>query len=247
MRVVALHSLKGGVGKTSAAVNLAWESACSGQRTLLWDLDPQGAAGWCLGVDAAPGLKPGKLARGELALGRCVQRTAWEGLHVLPGDMGLRNLDHALAKAGDSRKRLKQLAEPFAEDYAVLVLDCPPGLSRLAENVLRLADEVLVPVLPSPLSARAWAQLADHAAGVKKAPRLRAFFSLVDRRRRLHREWLEQPPAGLSGHTLRFWVPNASAVERMTVERRPLGAFDPRSPATHAYRGLWREFDSRRR
>lgn len=241
MKVLALQSPKGGVGKTAAAVNLAWLASRHGWRSLLWDLDPQNAAGWYLGVDQPPAFKPGKLARAELPLGRFVQRTAWEGLDVLGGSERLRNIDHVLAKTGDSRKLLRRACEPFTESYSLLVLDCPTGLSRLAENILRLADEVIVPVIPSPLAVRGWQQLIEFAAETKKPPHFRAMFSMVDRRRRMHRDWIAQPPEGLAGRVMRFWLPYASAVERMGVNRAPVAWFERRSPAAHAYAGIWQE------
>lgn len=84
MKTWALYGLKGGVGKTAAATNLAFEAADAGKHVLLWDLDPQGAASWTLGVDANPDLSIKRLIEGKDALGHYVAPTAYEQLHVLP-------------------------------------------------------------------------------------------------------------------------------------------------------------------
>ncbi|MCS4503505.1 Sporulation initiation inhibitor protein Soj [wastewater metagenome] len=241
MNILALHNLKGGVGKTAAAVNLAWEAGRAGWPTLVWDLDAQGAASWYLGADGGFERKAKKLLGGKSPLGREVRPTPHDNVDVLPADQALHELDDLLRRTADSRKHLGTLLEPFAEQYALVVLDCPPGLSRFAEQVARAADRVLVPVVPSPLSLRAWTQMREHLGGKKSVRRrLSPFFSLVDRRRRLHRDWLAEPPAAFEG-LMAGWVPYASVVERMGLEQAPVGTFAPRSAAARAYAGLWAE------
>ena len=240
MRTLAIYNLKGGVGKTATAVNLAYLSAGAGWPTLLWDLDPQGAAGWYLGVEPGLGEKPARLLKGKAPLGLQVQATAYSGLDLLPADRAMRHADLRLEELG-GRGRVRQLLEPFSERYALVVLDCPPSASRLAENVLEAAAAVLVPLVPTPLSLRAWEQLLEQFGGRRVAPgRLWPFFSMVDRRRSLHRAWAARGPQALD-NGLRFWVPYATEVERMGMERRPVDCFAPRSAAAHAYRGLWGE------
>ncbi len=241
MNVLALHNVKGGVGKTAAAVNLAWHAGQAGLPTLLWDLDAQGAASFYLGADDGLVHKPKKLLAGKSPLGREVRGTPYANVDVLPADSGLRELDRILRKMSESRKHLQGLLEPFSEQYAVTILDCPPTLSELAEQVARAADTVLVPVVPSPLSLRAWSQMQAHWDGKRGIRRrFRPFFSLVDRRRRLHREWLASPPEPLAKR-LASWVPYASVVERMGLEEAPVGAYAPRSPAARAYDALLSE------
>ncbi|MED5501849.1 MAG: ParA family protein, partial [Pseudomonadota bacterium] len=127
------------------------------------------------------------------------------------------------------------------EEYALMILDCPPGLSTLAEQLIRAADRILVPTIPSPLSIQAFSRMLAHL-DLKKRQRERIcpFFNLVDRRRRLHREWIESPPEAM-GRTLHSWIPYSSDVERMSLENQPLADLAPRSRATHAYRHLWQE------
>ncbi|WP_110687573.1 ParA family protein [Salinicola aestuarinus] len=241
MKVVALHNLKGGVGKTSAAVNLAREANRDGMPVLVWDLDAQGASTWVLGGENGLGRKVKKLLAGKSPLGEEVQHTAWERLDLLPADLRMRELDRLLDSASGGDKHLKRLIAPFSEEYALLILDCPPGLSTLSDQLVRAADRILVPTIPSPLSVQAFSRMMDHLdLGKRQRQRVAPFFNLVDRRRKLHREWLETPPAAIAP-AMQSWIPYASDVERMSLECRPLADLAPRSRATLAYRQLWQE------
>jgi len=132
------------------------------------------------------------------------------------------------------RRRLAKLLEGLEKSYDRVILDCPPGLGETAEQVLRAADLVIVPVIPSPLSQRALLmvrQFLDRQTG-RHAPIL-PVFSMVDRRRALHKQALAEHPD---------WpvIPMASAVERMAEMRQPIACFDAQSPASQAYAKLWR-------
>lgn len=241
MKTLAIYNVKGGVGKTAAAVNLAYFAAASGLKTLLWDLDSQGASSWYLRGEPEQA-KTRKVLSGETPIGRLVKRTPYEHLDVIPADFSYRYLDIMLKKVEPPREALRRLLNPFAQTYSLAVLDCPPSLSHLADNVFSAADLVLVPVVPTWLSLRAFEQLRDHfkAEGfpVKK---LRPFYSMADRRRGLHRELLEHPPE-LMNQRMTSVVPYSTNVERMGERRAPMAAFAPADdPALVAYAGLWLE------
>ncbi len=241
MHIVALHNLKGGVGKTAAAVNLADQSARSGVPTLLWDLDPQGAATWCLNTRPGLGRAPKKLFRRNAPIGKERQRTSWPYLDVVPADESLRHIDQLIEKGRDGGQLLHGLLKPFSENYGLLLLDCPPSFSRLAEAVVRAADRVLCPLIPAPLSLNAWRQMEGHFdRGRYGRDKLRPFLGMVDRRRRLHRDWVEAKPTSLR-RCYETWIPYSTEVEKMSLRREPLMAFAPRSPATVAYERLWAE------
>lgn len=245
MRTIAFYNLKGGVGKTAAAVNVAYLAAGAGLRTLFWDLDTQGAATWYLGLDQGLDVKAKKVLKGKAPLGRQVHRTAYPGLDVIPADLSYRNMDLLIAKAGDDASLLGELLKPFGETHSLAVLDCPPSFSRVSENVFSAADSIFMPLIPTPLSLRAFDQLRAHLgkgkAGMKK---VYPFFSMVDRRRKLHREWLDLPPASLT-NLLPVYIPYSSQVEQMGAHRAPLSEFAPRSPAGRAYVELWRAVKAR--
>jgi cellulose biosynthesis protein BcsQ len=241
VRVVAVLNMKGGVGKTATAVNLGFLAAQSGWRTLIWDLDPQGAASFYLRVK--PKIRGGgrKLVRGKLDVEDLIKGSDYEGLDLLPADFSYRKMDVALAGAKKPERQFGRLIEPLSADYDLALLDCPPGVTLVLESVLGAAEGLLVPTIPTTLSLRTLDQLARHLdrkgpPGVAVLP----FFSMVDRRRTTHREIVD----GNREDSFRFLkasIPYSSTIEKMGIHRKPLGAYAPQSRAAKAYRALWAE------
>lgn len=243
MKIVSLYNSKGGVGKTATAVNLATLAAHAGLRVLLCDFDPQGAATFYLRVTPEGRGRPGKLLRNPGAADKRIRGADTPRLDILPAHLEFRHFDRHLNKASQPGRRLIPLLEDLGQDYDLVVIDPPSGIGRLAENLLHASDLLLVPVIPSPLSLRAYAQLRDFAAGEKLDPsRMRAFFSLVEARRRLHRDLVASAATDLS--FLHSAIPMASIVEQMGIRRQPLPEFCRRGKAIEAYRALWVEVAS---
>jgi cellulose biosynthesis protein BcsQ len=241
MLTVAVYNLKGGVGKTSAAVNLAFLAARDGYRTLLWDLDPQGGATYLL--RGRPKVKGGarSLINRPGQLEQRVSGTEFDNLDLLPADRSYRGMDLVLDRTSHSTRRLLDQLRPLESRYDLVLLDCPPSSSLVSQAALRAARLVLVPVIPATLS---WRTLNQVTGLVKelKAPRpvLLPFLSLVDRRRRLHRELAEQLRTGLPS-LARAAIPISSAVEQMGPRRSPVHTFAAGTPAAVAYQDLWAE------
>ena len=241
MKVVATYNIKGGVGKTSAAVNMAALGAQDGLRTLLWDLDPQGAASFLFRVQ--PKVKGGgrKLVRGRSDIADLLRGTDVEGLDLLPADFSYRHMDLELDDAGKPTRRLGKILEPLAGHYDVAILDCPPSISLVSESVFEAADLLLVPLIPSTLTLRTFEQLDGFVSErVDHPPEVLAFFSMVDRRKRLHRQVVESFPDQRTD-VARSAIPAATEVELMGVRRSPVVVDRPHSRAGRAYRGLWAE------
>ncbi len=241
MRVLATYNIKGGVGKTSAAVNLAYISAREGNRTLLWDLDPQGAATFLFRV--RPRVRGGvrALVKGRVPLDAPIKGTDFANLDLLPADFSYRNMDLALERSKRPVRRLAQLLKPLAAEYDVVILDCPPSVSLVSEGVLRAADTLLIPLVPTTLALRSFDQLTAFVAQAKPPrPVILAFFSMADRRKRLHRDTITQVRAERSD-VAQAVVPAASVVEQMGPRRLPVLLLSPSSEAARAYQGLWSE------
>ncbi|MBL6749137.1 MAG: ParA family protein [Nevskia sp.] len=242
MKTLAVYNVKGGVGKTATSINLAYLAAQSGRSTLLWDLDPQAAATWYLQAKGGEG--PGKAQwKAGSELRALIQPTPYENLHLLPAGLDNRHLDVWLRK-DDARDALAQRLESVAGDYDLAILDCPPSLSHLADNIFTAADLVLVPVVPTHLSLRALKALIDYFREESyPRSRLKPFYSMADRRRLLHRTLIEQPPKTMRD-VCRAVIPYTSAVERMGEHRAPVEAFEASAPAAEAYRELWKEVNA---
>ena len=241
MKIFATYNIKGGVGKTTAAVNLAYLLPRR-LPDLLWDLDPQGAASFLFRIK--PRVKGGgkALIRGTKALDDAIKGTDFDRLDLLPADFTYRH-------GPDPRERCRRQVHPQARPAAQaagcrvrhVFLDCPPSISLVSENVMRAADVLLVPLIPTTLSVRTLDQLTEFVAGLDgRRPRVLAFFSMVDRRKKLHLQITRDLQAERSG-VAATPIPALSMIERMSVERAPVTAFAPRSVAARAYRTLWSE------
>jgi cellulose biosynthesis protein BcsQ len=178
--VLATYNIKGGVGKTSAAVNLAYLAARGGAQTLLWDLDPQGASTYLFRIKSKVRGGGRKLVRLRSEVSMLIKGTDHEGLDLLPADFSYRHMDLAL----DAFKRPTR---------------------RLARVL---------------------------------APLILAFFSMVDRRKRLHREVMERVRSQWSG-MLETAIPASAEIERMGLERDIVASYARRGGAALAYETLW--------
>lgn len=245
MWVMATYNIKGGVGKTTSAVNLAYTAAREGDRVLVWDLDAQGAASFYFRVK--PRIKGGfkKLLRHKRRLEDSIKETNYPNIDLVPADFSNRNMDVLLSDSKHARHRLTELLSPLVDDYDYIFLDCPPSLSLTSENVFLTADILLIPLIPTYLSVRAYKQLKSFQKDKGKyRVTLMPFFSMVDKRRQLHRELVEE----FSRHNpelLKTFISYSSRVEQMGKYHAPIQTYDGSSHVSKSFLLLWHEIKKR--
>lgn len=245
MKVIALYNIKGGVGKTASAVNLAYLASLDGSRTLLWDLDPQGAASFYFKIKAK--IKDGsrKLVTGKSNADDMIQHTDYPDLDLLPADFSNRNLDIFLDQTKKPAKRVQKVIKSLTDDYRYIFLDCPPSISSTSESVFAATDILLIPTIPTTLSLQTFQQIIKFFNKEDYGPlQLIPFFAMVDRRKHMHRLITSKPPAMMS-NVLETIIPYASDIERMGIHRAPIGTFAHQSKAAQSYLELWDEIQSK--
>ena len=245
MEVLATYNIKGGVGKTATAVNLSYLSALEGARTLVWDMDPQGAATFYFRIK--PKVKGGakKLIRGKRELDPLLRGTDFDGLDLLPADFSYRHLDLVLDDTRKPTARLRKLLRRFQDEYDRVFLDCAPSISLTSESVFAAADALLVPTIPTTLSILTLKKLKKHLkkTGMKSLDVL-PFFCMADRRKALHRD-IANPGGPAPFPFLHTQIPYSSLVEQMGVHRAPLATYARWSAPARSYERLWREVRGR--
>jgi len=245
MRIISSYNIKGGVGKTASVVNLAYLCAKEGFNTLIWDMDPQGAASFYYRIK--PKVKGGgrRLLTKKHALEDAIKGTDFDNLDLLPADFSYRNLDLMLEDTNKPYRRLRKVLLSLVTQYDYVFLDCAPSISLTSESILYAADIVLVPTIPTTLSLRTLHQLQRfcHKNDITNM-RLIPFFSMVDKRKEMHRVVLRNPPK-TPEPMLKSWIPYSSEVEKMGIHRTPIDCFAPNGIAGKAYQALWKELQKR--
>lgn len=240
MITIAFYNLKGGVGKTTSAVNLSYLSAEAGLSTVLWDWDPQGAASWYFGVDQSE-TKAIRIMNRGVPIGKMEVASPYPNLKVIPADLSLRKADIEMSAGKGGRRLIRSLIEPISSSASILIFDCPPTLSPSIEFVLSEVDLVLVPIIPNPLSMRAMTQVTDFFQSKACSPkRIHGFFNMVDKRRKMHVQTLDSA-SYLPLPVLDTYIPMDSEAEKMAQYKAPLPSYARSGRAATAYRDMWKE------
>ena len=241
MKTFSVYNIKGGVGKTTLSVNLAYLSAAEGNASLIWDLDPQGSTSYYLCTK--PKIKGGtkNLLRGKTRLSHQLRMTGYPNLDLLPSDISNRNIDEFLRKGSQPTRGLQRFVKPLGRQYEHLFLDCAPGLSLVTENVFQMTDVLLVPLIPTPLSLRAYNRLVRFLVKHRtRKLRVLPFFNMVNLDKPIHRAVTQNVK---TSHPifLREMIPESNLIEAMGVKRSPLFTYARGSAEAEALRALWKE------
>lgn len=241
MKVVACYSMKGGVGKTATSVNIAYLAAKSGLKTLLIDLDPQGASSFYFRVKPSPKKWADRFFNAYEALVKHIKASDFEDLDIIPAHLSFRNFDSLLAGFKKRKSRLKTILRGFKNEYDLIVLDCPPSISYLSEAIFIASDIVLVPVIPTTLSERTFEQLMEFfAENEYPNDKIIPFFSMVQAQKSLHKATMDAMAARYKIF-LATAIPYSSDVEKMGEHKAPVAIFAHTKPASIAYEELWEE------
>ena len=190
------------------------------------------------------------IVRRKRPIDSSIKSTDFANFDLVPADLSYRHLDLALDRTKNPVEQLAGLLSPLADEYSYVFLDCAPSMSLVSESIFGAADVLLVPTIPTTLSVRTLEQLGEFLGGKggsggnggKKvgrspSPRVLTFFSLADRRKRLHRDVMEALAA--RPDVLEAAVPSATEVEQMGKHRAPVAEFAPCSHAARSYEDLW--------
>jgi chromosome partitioning protein len=233
------------VGKTATSVNLAYISAMNGHRTLLCDLDPQGASGFYFRVKPSKKLPSKTFFKDVEKVVSAIRASDYDNLDLLPANLTYRDFDIFLSRMKNSRSRLKKALQAVDNEYQVLILDCPPNISLLSENVFKAADKIVVPVIPTTLSVRTLEQLYEFFRDNNyQRKKILPFFSMVQQSKNLHRETMAALQKEYK-NLLKSYIPFSTDVEKMGVHRAPILTYAGKDEASVAYRKIWRDIEKK--
>jgi len=250
-RIMAIANQKGGVGKTTTAINLGACLADIGFRTLIIDLDPQGNASTGLGVD------PRSLETSmydvvirETPLEDCIEPTSVKNLFVAPASLDLAGAEIELVPAFSRELRLRRAIEAVIEDYDYVLIDCPPSLGLLTVNGLAAASEVVVPIQCEYYALEGLGQLLRNVDLVKRSlnPTLEMstiILVMYDARTKLADQVVDEVRLHFGDKVCRNVVPRTVRLSEAPSFGQPIIAFDPTSRGAIAYRELAKEVSGR--
>lgn len=247
-RIVALANQKGGVGKTTTALNLAAALAAKGKKVLLVDSDPQGNASSGVGVfKTSQEQNIYNCYVGQKEARDCILPTKMKNLSILPASMDLVGVEVELISLENREKRLKTILRPLREHYQYLIIDCPPSLGLLTINSLTAADSVLIPLQCEYFALEGLAQLIQTIRKVKKTLNRDLFIeglllTMYDRRNRLTHSVASEIQNHFGEQVYKTVIPRNVRLSESPSHGQTIIEYDPNCPGAKAYKQLGNEF-----
>lgn len=247
MQVIAVTNQKGGVGKTTTAINLAHQLAKAGKKVLLIDLDPQGNATSGLGVDKS-GLTLHEVLLGKVEFSKAIRPTAYQNLSILPTNATLATLETEIAASRDRALRLKKALS--GADFDIILIDCPPSLGLLTVNALTAANSILIPVQTEYYALEGLGQLLETMKLVRQSlnPNLHIIgvvMTMHNARTTLSSQVEEQLKKHFGERLFKTVVPRNIRLAEAPSYGKPIGEYDKWSKGARAYKNLAKELLSR--
>ncbi len=249
--IVAIANQKGGVGKSTTAINLGAGLAFQGERVLLVDLDPQGNSTSGLGVDrSAIEYSTYDLLVEDVGAEEVIEPSSVRDLFVVPATIELAGAEIELVSMFSRESRLGNALKPVSEDYDFVLVDCPPSLGLLTVNGLAAANEVLIPIQCEYYALEGVSQLMKNIQLVQRNlnPQLEiegVLLTMYDGRTTLASDVVAQVRAHFGDTTYRTVIPRTVRLSEAPSYGEPIEAYDPMSRGAIAYRELAREFRRR--
>lgn len=246
-RIIAIANQKGGVGKTTTAINLSACLAEAGQKVLTVDFDPQGNATSGLGFEKGYMDKTVyELLMGECQLDECIIKDVQENLDVLPSDVNLAGAEIELLNEKDKDLLLKKELEKVEKDYDFIIIDCPPSLNLLTINALTASDTVLVPIQCEYYALEGLSQILQTIELVKKKmnPKLElegVVFTMYDARTNLSLQVVENVKNNLNTTIYKTIIPRNIRLAEAPSHGLPINLYDSKSAGAESYRLLAKE------
>lgn len=249
--VVAIANQKGGVGKSTTAINLGAGLAFQGERILIIDLDPQGNTSSGLGIDRSTiEASTYEVLVDESPIEDVLEPTSVKGLHVVPATIELAGAEIELVSMFSREQKLKQALANVDGEYDFVLIDCPPSLGLLTINGLAAADEVLIPIQCEYYALEGVSQLTRNIELVQGSlnPQLQiegVVLTMFDGRTTLAADVVEQVRSHFAETTYRTVIPRTVRLSEAPSYGEPIEAYDDMSRGAIAYRELAREFRRR--
>ena len=240
-RIIAIANQKGGVGKTTTAINLSASLASLGKKVLAIDMDPQGNMSSGLGVDKNEVEKTVyDLIIGNIGIEECIYEEVIENLDVLPSNIDLSAAEIELIGVDNKEYILRDEVNKVKEKYDFIIIDCPPALSMLTINAMTTSDSVLVPIQCEYYALEGLSQLIHTIELVQERlnPELEiegVVFTMYDSRTNLSMQVVENVKSNLSQKVFQTMIPRNIRLAEAPSYGMPINLYDPKSKGTESY------------